>query len=502
MPNSFDSDSRGPSNRRLFVVGMCFLLVAAVCIATAIVKSKGGLDRLVLVSAELVNVGDGLPAKSDVKFRGVLVGDVSDVELRGRGRPNIVRIRLKPEYASGIPDTVTARVVPSNVFAVSSVQLVDDGTAGAPLQAGAVIHEDTRLSTVLFQSLLTKVRQLLKGVGREPTDRSVGILAALSEATEGRGDQIVDAGRDLNEIVTQLNTVVATEAGPSTISAIADATHALQDASPDLHDALDSAISPMLTFTEKRAELENLLSAGLRTVGTIGDAFDNQTDRLIAITTQLTPVVGVLADNDGQFQPIFTRVQRLAERLDFALDRETNLFTIKIVVSLTPFRTYVRADCPRYGALEGPSCQTAPEVPTAPALYPALGSKGYPPTPGVPENRPNLAPPRDSVRHAGEVPGGLGQAPPLPGPVEQPPPPGRAELPGPPGRAELPGPPGDVQPQAVEIGGNVGPVGSDQETHQLSRIVGGQANSSTELLLGPLVRGTTVSIAPDSGGDR
>ena len=52
------------------------------------------------------------------------------------------------------------------------------------------------------------------------------------------------------------------------------------------------------------------------------------------------------------------------------------------------------------------------------------------------------------------------------------------------------------------VGGNVGPVGSGQEKHQLSLITGGTANTATELLLGPLARGATVHVAPDTGGQR
>jgi len=62
--------------------------------------------------------------------------------------------------------------------------------------------------------------------------------------------------------------------------------------------------------------------------------------------------------------------------------------------------------------------------------------------------------------------------------------------------------PAGVQPQTAVIGGNVGPVGSGQEKHQLSLITGGTANTATELLLGPLARGATVHVAPDTGGER
>ncbi|MFS0901273.1 mammalian cell entry protein, partial [Mycolicibacterium litorale] len=96
------------------------------------------------------------------------------------------------------------------------------------------------------------------------------------------------------------------------------------------------------------------------------------------------------------------------------------------------------------------------------------------------------------------------------GPARPPPPPPPAwcRLPrgggcGGAGRAPPPpAPPAAVAPQSAVIGGSVGPVGSAQEQNQLSQIVGGQASAATQLLLGPVVRGTTVNIAPEPGGDR
>jgi hypothetical protein len=55
-------------------------------------------------------------------------------------------------------------------------------------------------------------------------------------------------------------------------------------------------------------------------------------------------------------------------------------------------------------------------------------------------------------------------------------------------------------------GGNVGPVGSQAEREQLGLITGlgtgrGQpASVATQLLLGPVARGTSVSWAPAEGG--
>ncbi|OHV05068.1 MlaD family protein [Mycobacterium talmoniae] len=501
MPNSYDFDPRSPNNGPLVVLGVVFAVVALAFSVLMVQKSEGKLDKLVKVDLAMFNIGDGLPAHTDVKFRGVLVGSVSGITPSREDKPNIVHVDLTPAYAANIPSTVTARVVPSNAFAVSAVQLVDNGRA-PPLRTGSVVHEDTTLPTVLFQNVVAKLRQLLAAAGRKPDPDSIGVIAALGEATEGRGQQLTDAGHDLNEILAQLNTVVSPDAsGPSTLAALTAAAGGLRDTTPELFDALQDSIRPMRTIAEKRGQLTSLLSSGLGTTGMLGDAFDHQTDRLIAISTQLAPTLGVLADHAGEFHGVSTRLQKLANKFyDEAFNPDNNLITVKVIASFTPSRSYVRADCPRYGALEGPSCQTAPLVPTAPDLFPSLGSMGIPPPPGAAENRPNVTPPRHSMPGDGPAPD-MPPPPPPPWqvhwpPPDAPPPPDAAPAPGAPPVAGAPPPlSAEVQQQSI-IGGNVGPVGSAQEKAQLDQIVGGEATTATVLLLGPVARGSLVQITP------
>src|SRR4051794_15586970 len=210
-PNSFELDGRGPSDRQLVATGAAVVVVAALLTVAMLLKSTGRLDDYVRVVADLANVGDGLPQKSDVKYHGVLVGMVDDVIPAANGKPNYVHIDLKPEFAQSIPATVSARVVPSNVFAVSSVQLVDNGR-GSTIRQGAHIPEDTRLPTVLFQTTVSKLRDLLAAAGRGRDDRSVGILAALGAATEHRRIPLLNAGAQLNRLLDQLNSIVSTDA--------------------------------------------------------------------------------------------------------------------------------------------------------------------------------------------------------------------------------------------------------------------------------------------------
>lgn len=463
MANSFDVSGRGWSDRQLLLGGAIVLVVIALVTGVLLAKSQGRLDQRVRVRAEMVNVGDGLPERADVKFRGLLVGAVNRVEPAQDGQPNIVHIDLKPEAALGIPNTVTARVVPSNVFAVSSVQLVDHGY-GEHLHDGAVLAEDAELPTVLFQNTTDRLRQILAATERSDTDPPVGIMRLAAQATDGRGDELLRSGARLQRILTELNQLVSADPhGPSTVTALNEMTRALNSTAPGLLDSLEQAVVPLRTVAEQEAQLDSLLSAGLRTSGTVSTAINSHIDRLIGITTHLEPVIGVLAMNQDQFVPIATRIRRLSDAvLTQGWNSERQLFAIKVIVSFTPVWTYLRADCPRFGPLKGPSCQSAPDVPARYALPDKLLPESYRPPP-------DLAPPPDAVLPAPDL-------------IADP-------------DAPAPSPAGVVAP--ASYGGNVGPVGSPGERDALSAILGGQVSPAQQLLLGPVARGTQVSVSPD-----
>jgi ABC-type transporter Mla subunit MlaD len=519
-PNSFELDGRGPSDRQLLGFGLTVVALAALLTAGLLAKSTGRLNDYVQVVADLVNVGDGLPQKSDVKYHGVLVGTVDGVVPATNGKPNYVHIDLKPGYAKSIPATVTARVVPSNVFAVSSVQLVDSGSTGprAAISAGAHIPEDARLPTVLFQTTVSKLRDLLSASGRGREDRSVGILAAVAAATDHRRVTLLNNAAQLNRVLDQLNSIVSTDTGPSTVTALLDATRGLEATAPDLLDALHQVVEPMRTFAETRGQLASLLSGVDYTVGTSRQSLGNHIDQLIRITSDLTPVLGVLAQNSHNFLPAAIKMDNLADKFMEIVAIPEGMGNGRVIVSFTPSYGYTRADCPRYGELKGPSCFTAPLVPVRPDLPEVLLPQNYQPPkdlapppgtvigadgnlvavgPPLINPSPNLADPNPPL------PAWLTPSPPVPGsanpdnPSLQSPPP--ASGPQAPWVAPV-APKAPWIPQA-SFGGNVGPVGSQYEQSMLTVITGQAATAATELLLGPIARGTTVSLkhSPSAG---
>ncbi|WP_197378250.1 MCE family protein [Mycolicibacterium mengxianglii] len=524
MPNSFELDGRGASDRQLLGYGVALTIVAALVAALLLVKATGRLDPRVRVVADLVNVGDGLPQRSDVKYHGVLVGMVDAVTPAVGGAPNRVHIDLKPEYVQSIPASVTARVVPSNVFAVSSVQLVDRGPA-QPIQAGMHIPEDAELPTVLFQTTISKLRDILAATGRGREDKTIGILAAVNAATENRRTELLAGGAQLSRLVDQLDAIVAEEPGATTVSALIDATRGLQQTAPDLVDSLHQAVAPMQTLVEQEAQLTSLVSGGITTMGTTHTALSNHADRLVKITGELTPVIGQLADTSGNWVPAFVKLNRLADTFFREVWMpELDTGNMRVNLSFTPSYTYTRADCPQYAGLKGPSCYTAPLVPTRPELPDTLVPQHYQPPedltpppgtvvgpngnlmavePPLVNPNPSLADPNPPLppwlAPSAPVPGTAnpGLAPNLPQPVPLSPPAPVAPKPPRPGRSGTPAPLPPTAPAApASFGGNVGPVGSAQERARLGVLTGQPVSAATQLLLGPVARGTTVTVSP------
>ncbi len=323
----------------------------------------------------------------------------------------------------------------------------------------------------------------------------MGILAALAAATDHRRVTLLNSAGQLNHLIDELNSIVSTDTGPSTISALVDATRGLETTAPDLIDALHQAVEPMQTFAETRGQLASLISGAGNTVGTSYQSLNNHIDQLIGITTDFTPALGVLAQNSQNWLAAAIKTDILADKVMETMVTPDGLGHARGMLSFTPTYSYTRADCPHYGELKGPSCYTAPLVPVRPDLPEVLLPQNYQPPK-------DLAPPPGTVLGAdgnlvavgppliNPVPNLTDPNPPLPSWLTPSPPvPGTAN---PDNAPPPPAAPGTVAPSS--FGGNVGPVGSQYEQNMLTVITGQPASAATELLLGPVARGTTVSL--------
>ncbi|WP_280259906.1 MlaD family protein [Nocardia abscessus] len=380
----FEKDGRGPSAVALLFRGLVLVVVTVAVVSVLLMKSTGRFDDKVAVTALLEQLGDGLPARSDVKFRGMLVGTVAEVAPAVGSGPNRVRLLLDPSAVARIPRTVTARVVPSNVFAVSSVQLVDNGP-GAALPAHAEIRQDRSLSTVQLQTALTKLREIIASTARIGASNTVGVLAAVATATDRRGADIVAAGARLERITKEFDALLTPDGGAPTLSLMADAVRGLNASAPDLLDALHHAVTPMRTFAEHNQQLVGLLSAGGTTLSTVGDTLDRRTDQIVTVANQMGPVLDVFAEGSPAFGPIVVRIKKLSDQWFTEFwNQDSPRGRGKFQFRFTPHTLYTRADCARYGELAAPNCGTAPTAVPTQELPPTMDPRTYPPAPVLP----------------------------------------------------------------------------------------------------------------------
>lgn len=456
-----DPSGRGLSGRQLTVTGICSALVLLALLFLLGLRYTGAFEDKVEVTALLTSTGDGLPAAADVKYRGLIVGSVSDVDIVDKGELQHVDIEVDPHFAASIPGGVTVRVVPSNIFGVTSIELVDNKSGGPALANGATIDEDHSQATVLLQSTLTTLRNVLDRVQPERLGRVLGTLAdALDPAARVPGSTI----ERLDIWLTSVDAAI-----PDLGKLLGDfgaATTGLNQSAPEMVDMLGSSVRSAETIVSRRDRLVQLLATAGGTIDTVNTLFARNPNSGKELVVGLDQVFGSLAADPDALSytaaNLNTALNKLGETFHWGASKQ---MVWSVDLSLTPFQQYTASDCPHYGALAGPRCggSTVPTV-APPQQYPPqmlprhLDAAG--PAPLVPSAGPNAG-----VQNQGALP-----------------------VPGVPGLPSLPGLPNLQLPGVVRPAALRGPAA-------VEAIVGGRPNMAQLLLLEPALAGGSVTVS-------
>ncbi|MFE9321683.1 MCE family protein [Nocardia sp. NPDC052278] len=363
-----DPSGRGPTMRQLLVAGVCGLVVFALILGFLMARYQGYFVPKVHVVANLTTTGDGLPSEADVKFRGVLVGAVKDVEVAAKGELQKVQIDLKPEFAGDIPSNVTARVVPSNLFAVTSVELVFNGPADKYLHEGSTIEEDRSQGTIALQDTLTTVRTILTKLDPVQFGR---VLGTLSQALDGSGRMPGSTIERLDKWLTSVD-----ESIPNLGVLLDDfsaSARALNESAPELLDVLGTSVKTAQTIADHRTALVALISGTAGTVDTVNGLFARNGDIGKQITAGTSDMFGALAADANSIPDTIASLNNSLRKLSTTFHWGPQRQMVwNAGATLTPYRPYEQADCPRYGNLAGPSCATAPAVSDPGYLPPSM----------------------------------------------------------------------------------------------------------------------------------
>lgn len=351
MSRFLDPSGRGPKAPTLALRGVVYAAVLLLGAGLLLAVSQGAFNDRFRATALLSDVGDGLPEGSDVKLRGVLVGRVAGVDsVPGQAR-HTVRLDLKPEFADGIPASVKARIIPTNIFGAPSVELIADDGDVRPLAEDAVIPADTSAETVKMQTALDKLHDVLRAV--QPAKLN-SALYNISRALEGQGAEIGDTISRLDGYLSALNPHVDTFG--ENLTALSDALEGLQRSAPALLDTVDSVLPTAKTLVEKENRLVSTLAGGARVSDTWQGFLDENGERVISLMRTSRPMLGVLAEQRGFIPVSFRELGRGVKALGGVFDPDTGQARLNLGFVLTPYDPYTSADCPRYGDHAGPNC--------------------------------------------------------------------------------------------------------------------------------------------------
>jgi virulence factor Mce-like protein len=304
------------------------------------------------VTLKTDTVGNQLKEASDVKIRGVIVGEVRDVKADFDGAT--ITLAINPQYLPEIPDDVSARLLPKTLFGERFVSLVAPANASSqPLADGAVIGQDRTKDAIELQKVIDDLLPLLQAV--PPQDLSY-TLGAVADALRGRGNRLGQNLASVGTYVGQINTVLPQL--EADISGLADVSDTYNSAADDLLAVLDNLSVTNATIVDQAQQLKRTFTV-VGSSATTGAQFLEQNEgSLISLAQTSRPVLGVFAKYSPEYPCLLNGLTRFEPMISeaFGADGDPAL-NLNISVSLPPRNPYAPGDQPAYDDQSGPDCR-------------------------------------------------------------------------------------------------------------------------------------------------
>lgn len=338
---------------RLAAVGVVGLLLLGALTGVLGLQTLGVLSDDVRVTVQLPTVGDTLGINSDVKYDGLRVGRVVEVDPAGPS----AEVLVAPEHAALIPATVAARVLPGTLFGNEYVDLVaadPAATASAHhLAAGAVVPADTSTATLRLMDTFSATQRLLAAV--DPAQWDVA-LSQLADALDGRGARIAELVRDGNGFLgrwADLHPQVRED-----LDLLARDTDLAADVEPQLVKALRDTRPLARSLVQQQAEISTLLSdvPALLDGETGVTAFLRENGAATArLLNASAATLEVFAERYPAFAELLRKVPVLLRNgADAVKNGRIQMEGVLAPQLLDPYDPADPKDCPTYRGLAGP----------------------------------------------------------------------------------------------------------------------------------------------------
>ena len=334
-------------NRLLGVLFIGLLLLGVWLVNAVFTQKFVSFDK---VSLSTDTIGLQLPARADVKVRGVIVGEVLDARSAADGAE--LTLGIKPGWMGKIPQNVTASILPKTLFGEKYVELVvPSDPAEKALQAGDRITQ-TQLP-IEVEKVLDDIYPLLRTV--QPAELNY-TLNALATALEGRGEEIGENIEIFDSYLKRLNPQVPALMEDLRLLAKVSGTYA--DVAPQIAETLRNTVKTGNTLVSRQAKLNAFLKDVTSFSGTAKTFLDNNGSNIVRLGQLSDPQLQLL----NRYSPEFPCLLRglVDQAPDLASTFRGFVFHIDLITLPRQPRGYTAKDVPVLGADNGPACLGLP----------------------------------------------------------------------------------------------------------------------------------------------
>jgi virulence factor Mce-like protein len=325
--------------------------------------------KVVTVTLKTDHVGNQLQTKSDVKVRGLIVGEVKAIRTHGEGAE--LELALQPDKVDLIPRNVSARLLPKTLFGERYVNLVLPTKGGTGhLGEGAVIEQDRSSSAIELEQVLNDLMPVLQAVQPE---KLATTLSAVSQALDNRGKPLGQTLVQLDSYLGELNPQLP--ALKQNISRLADVSNVYSDAAPDLVQALSDATVTSKTIVEQRDNLLTMYGTLTTTSRDLTSFLTVNKNNLIQLADTSQPTLELLAKYAPEYPCLLKGLTEFAPIIGKAFGAGTNKPGLHITMEITANRgKYLPGvDDPEYADKRGPRCYDIVPRPNPFPQYPPEG---------------------------------------------------------------------------------------------------------------------------------
>jgi len=299
-------------------------------------------------------VGNQLAPPADVKLRGMIVGEVREVESDGERAT--ISIALDPKTAGLIPANVTARLLPKTLFGEKYVDLqIPPRPAAQRIAAGDVITQDRSATAIELETVLDNLLPLLRTI--QPAKLNA-TLNALATALEGRGERLGENLELVNDYFTRLNPEMPTI--QEDVTGLADVTRIYANAAPDLVRMLRNFSVSTRTIEDKQRTYAAFLAGTAGFATTMRDFLAENESRIIQVNQVGRPTLELLARYSPQYPCLLEGLTQSNEFIGRAFANGELHITLEVVRAR---QGYKPGEEPEFGETRGPQCYGLPNPP-------------------------------------------------------------------------------------------------------------------------------------------